>query len=526
MGHNLVSLLLLLPFLLDAQTQRWVFRYNGSGNNNDYANAVAYGSNGNVYAAGSVRRTNDDFTVISLTQAGDTNWVFVYNGPGNGNDYGTAIAYGTDGNIYAAGYTRGAGTGDDFTVISLKPSGDTNWVRRYNGPGNGNDRAAAIIYGANNNIYAAGYSHDRNDDFTVISYRQNGDTNWVRRINGPGNNNDYALDLVYGGDGRIYVAGTIRAANEDFSVVSFTQAGDTNWVRSINGPGNNNDRALAITYGADSHIYAAGYIRATNDNFAVVRFTQTGDTSWVRAINGSGNNIDHANDIIYGADNRIYAAGYIRAANDNFAVVSYTQAGDTNWIFTYNGPGNNIDQANSIVYGTDGNIYAAGFIRGVGTGEDFAVFSLRQTGDTNWVYRYNSAGNNNDRASAVAWGSGDNLYAAGYAGGGNDDFLVISLRTTGIAEENLTSKTSAKLISCATLLDDAIKIRFAHSIRNPIKIVLYNVYGTAVYEREYSSGCSSLTVRERKIHNLASGVYYLCVVSENKNLGILKLIKL
>ena len=59
-----------------------------------------------------------DFTVISLTIAGDENWIYRYNGPANDVDVANSIVYGSDGNIYAAGYSNGSGN-YDFTVISL-----------------------------------------------------------------------------------------------------------------------------------------------------------------------------------------------------------------------------------------------------------------------------------------------------------------------------------------------------------------------------------------------------------------------
>jgi hypothetical protein len=112
-----------LPLVLTAQTENWVFTYNGSANSWDYANSIVYGADGNIYAAGSSpgSGTYEDFTVISLTAAGDTNWVYRYNGPANSYDYAVSIVYGADSNIYVAGSSTGNGTSDDFTVISLTP---------------------------------------------------------------------------------------------------------------------------------------------------------------------------------------------------------------------------------------------------------------------------------------------------------------------------------------------------------------------------------------------------------------------
>ncbi len=254
-----------LPLMLLAQIENWVYRYDGPWNGVDAANSIVYGADGNIYAAGysDGGSTYYDFTVICLTPAGDTNWVYRYNGPGNDYDVANSIIYGADGNIYAAGYSIDTGSSLDFTVISITPAGSTNWVYRYNGPNSYYDEANSIVYGADENIYAAGYSYGNGtfEDFTVISLTPAGSTNWVYRYNGSGNDYDEAKSLVCGADGNIYAAGGSwnSSTSDDFTVISLTPAGSTNWVYRYNGPWNGADAANSIVYGADGNIYAAGY---------------------------------------------------------------------------------------------------------------------------------------------------------------------------------------------------------------------------------------------------------------------------
>jgi hypothetical protein len=186
----------------------------------DAAYSITCGIDGNIYAAGF---TLDDFTVVSLTTAGDTNWVYRYNGPGNVSDWANSLVYGADSNIYAAGYSCGSGTWGDFTVISLTTAGDTNWVYRYNGSMNSDDEARSVVYGADENIYTAGITDNGNDDdFTVISLTNTGDTRWVYQHDGSANGSDYAHSLVYGADGNIYAAGYSYNSGtwDDFTVIS------------------------------------------------------------------------------------------------------------------------------------------------------------------------------------------------------------------------------------------------------------------------------------------------------------------
>jgi uncharacterized delta-60 repeat protein len=436
----IIIILLLLPLGLHGQIENWVYHYDGSGDGSDKAWSIVYGQDGNIYAAGCAYGSTSlrDLTVISLTSDGDTNWIYCYNGPNNTFDEAWSIDYGQDGNIYAAGYSFGIGTSNDFTVISLASTGDTNWTYRYNGSGSSYDIAYSVVYGQDGNIYAAGYSHGSGSacDFTVISLASTGDTNWTYRYNGSGNSFNVALSIVYGQDGNIYAAGysTDSVTSRDFTVISLTSNGDTNWTYCYNGPGDSHDEAWSIDYGQDDIIYAAGYSRGVglDNDFTVISLASTGDTNWTYRHNGSADGADYANSIVCGHDGNIYTAGVISNINtaEDFAVVSLTNHGSENWVYTYDGPAPfyPIDKANSVVYGLDGNIYAAGYSMDYVTTMDFTVISLTSAGDENWIYRYTGPQDSDDEANSIVYGQDGNIYASGfiYVDFGSD-FAVISL---------------------------------------------------------------------------------------------------
>ncbi len=457
-----VGLVAIYANSLSAQEQ-WVYRYDGPASGADGAYSIAVGPDDSLYVAGqsTVSGTTGDFTVISLTTSGQERWVYGYNGPANDADCAYSIVVGADSNLYAAGSSQGSGTGLDFAVISLTASGAERWVYRYNGTGNGNDWASSIVMGTDGNLYAAGVSEGSgtSEDFIVVSLTPSGSERWVYRHNGAGNGSDGAHSIVAGPDTNVYAAGYSGGSgtSEDFAVIGLTVSGQERWVYSYNGPANDVDCAYSIMVGTDDNLYCAGVTTEVGQwgDFAVVSLDTSGTERWVYSYNGAVNLHDYANSIVMGTDGNLYAAGASVEIGTgvDFTVLSLTASGGERWVYSYNGPANDRDEASSVVMGMDGNLYAAGKSYGSGTVYDFTVISLTPSGGRRWVYWYNGSGNLSDEARSVAAGMDGNIYAAGYSRGSGtmDDFTVIGLSPVGVEEEVINDQstmTNDQLVQC------------------------------------------------------------------------------
>lgn len=91
---------------------------------------------------------------------------------------------------------------------------------------------------------------------------------------------------------------------------------------------------------------------------------------------------------------------------------------DTAWVRTYNGPGNDWDLPFGIALDDSNNVYVTGYSIGSGTGYDYVTLKYYSNGNLAWLRRYNSPGNGDDEATALAVDGHGNAYVAGLSNHG------------------------------------------------------------------------------------------------------------
>ena len=507
--HKLV-MALVIPVLCLAQIEKWVYVYDGSMNYEDIAHAIAYGLDGNIYAVGRTANPyrSSDFIVVSLYPTGDTNWMYVYD-YNRLEDIAFCVEYGLDNNIYVGGMTSTAETCTDFTILSLTTDGGRNWVYRHDGAGTYDDYdiAHAITYGSDGNIYAGGTSknaHSSAPDLFVVSLTPAGDTNWTY-LHGDAEFSAGRVEAIaYGADGNIYVAGYCYDVtnSREFFVFSLSPAGDTNWTYQYDGGLGAYDEARSLVHGLDGNIYAAGFSSnyALSTSFTVISLTSEGEERWVYTYKGS-DTANAANGIVYGSDNNLYVVGTCRWLDsaDDMMVISLNTSGDTNWTYRLNGKDNDNDWGHAIAYGSDGNIYVAGAVNNALTEMDFTIVSLDPEGAENWVYSYDSPQLiTRDEAYAIDFGMDDCIYAAGYtiSSSGLWDFTVIGVESvTGIEETKTNLQPLVRLEVTPNPFTDLTQIRYMmqelrdsnFEMRKPM-LNVYNAAGCLVKSFNLESG--------------------------------------
>ena len=429
---------ILIPTFSYAQTvqEMWTARYNGTGNNYDEAHAIAVDASGNVYVTGESKGSsgNLDYVTIKYSPNGNKVWEARYNGPGNGDDRATAIAVdGNNGSVYVTGESRGSSSYLDYATIKYDTNGNQLWVARYNGPVNSDDRAHGIALDGNGNVYVTGESKGTSTglDYATIKYTASGTQTWVKRYNGPINNSDIAYAIAVDINGNIYVTGESKGSTSclDYATVKYDINGNQKWVKRYNGSANYNDSAYAIGLDGSGNIYVTGKTKNSSSyyDYVTIKYDTYGTEKWVKTYNGPGNGDDVAYAMAVDSSGNVYVTGESKGNGTykDYATVKYDTYGNEVWIARYNGSGNSDDSAYAITIDGNGNTYVTG--GSINCPSDYATIKYDVNGNAVWIATYNGPANGSDIANAIAVDANGNVYVTGKSDGSstNVDYLTI-----------------------------------------------------------------------------------------------------
>ena len=254
-------------------TQQWVTRYNGPASRLDQANALGVSTDGSrVFVTGESIGSGSDFDYASVAYDATTGtelWVRRFNGPANQGDIAHALGVSPDGSrVFVTGESIGSGNASDYLTIAYNAAtGQRSWVKRKNGPANGEDSAEALgVSPDGSRVFVTGFSHGSGSgrDYATVAYgAATGTQRWIRRYNGRPNDNDSAEALRVSPDGsRVFVTGFSFSfvSNYDYLTVAYNAAtGQRSWVKRENGPAFGDDQASALDVSPDgSRLFVTG----------------------------------------------------------------------------------------------------------------------------------------------------------------------------------------------------------------------------------------------------------------------------
>jgi hypothetical protein len=297
----------------------------------------------------------------NINGAGIKQWTARYNGPGNANDGAKALAVDDSGNVYVTGYSTGASGFYDYATIKYNSAGIKQWIARYGAPANKHDEANAIAIDKFGNVYVTGYITGTSGgaDQTTIKYNSTGITQWVLRNGYTGIlKDDNACAIAVDGAGYVYVTGTLTnsGGNYDYNTIKRNNAGAAHsgaWYNAAN----YNDEASAHTLDTSGNIYVTGRsYKDGNYDYATIKYNTVSTSGWIRIwvarYNGPANSHDGANAIAVDGFGNVYVTGYSTSSNGtkDYVTIKYLGSGaNSTFSETIDSKNNNLTEINANI---------------------------------------------------------------------------------------------------------------------------------------------------------------------------------
>ncbi len=376
-------------------------------------------------------------------------WVARYNGPGNDVDAATSVAVDASGNVYVTGISKGVGTNIDYGTVKYNAAGVQQWVARYDGQENSNDRATSIAVDGLGNVYVTGAStvligSVASSTFVTIKYNSAGVEQWVAKYKAPGNGFDFTSALALDPLGNVYITGSTTGigSSADFTTIKYNAAGVQQWLVRYNGPANGSDEAHDLVLDKDGNVYVTGMSTgiSTNGDFTTIKYNSAGVQQWEARYNNVENSFERAAELTLDSGGNVYVTG---VSDGDYATVKYDNNGNTKWVNRYNGSVDEYDEPFAIAADDKGNVFVTGisnmegfFDPGDPSSAVYATIKYSTSGEMLWLATYDGPEKGYDRAWAIVLDASGNVYVTGESRGIGTglDYATVKYNSNGVQQ--------------------------------------------------------------------------------------------
>ena len=299
-------------------------------------NAITVDSSGNVYIVGITNENLgappagwDDIFLAKYDQSGVRQWVKQKGTPGQ--DWPNAVATDSSGNVFIAGSTNGsldgktnAGGGDIF-LMKYNSAGDWQWTKLRGT--SGNDYARGIAVDPSGNIYLSGTAASGLDgnpntgawgNLFLMKYNSAGGWQWTKELGTTGGPFVGGYGVVVDASGEVYVSGATDGnifgtslGGVDYLLVKYGSDGKLLWGTQEGTSAGEEPFGMAIDKSSGS-VYLAGYTSYTglygSEDIFLVKYDLSGNRLWSKELGTDTSDIAFAAAV--GESGNIYIAGY------------------------------------------------------------------------------------------------------------------------------------------------------------------------------------------------------------------------
>ena len=362
-------------------------------------------------------------SIDTIAQQPHTEWIQRYNSPGNFNEDLIDMALDKNGNIYLTG---NSGQPSDIVTLKYDNQGNLLWTKFYDGSANHGDKAVKIAVDDSGFVYVAGNSTDplESSNYLTIKYDKYGNTIWERELQNGDSTTDISQDMILDDSSNILISGygyQCAKCFADYLTVKYDRNGNLIWKRFYHGEGYFSNLGWALTQDNLGRIIVTGRSADANNNTitATIIYNANGDL-----LNAMKCDSTYVTKIITDSTNNIYIGGYQRTnqvhnVHDIFAN-KYDNDGILNWRISYNSPN---ALMNHNEYLSDMKLDAANkniYLTGRGdynntAGWEYLILKYNIHGDTVWQKGFSPIASSSNSAESMTIDTLSNVYITGYS---------------------------------------------------------------------------------------------------------------
>lgn len=371
---------------------QWVRQF-GTPENPDYASGVATDDNGDVYVSGWTfgpppgENGEGDAWVVKYSAAGVLLWR-KQPGATEDNDYASAVATDSGGNVYVSGYTVNSLSG------GTDPENLGAWVAKYSAEGKlrwkgqpgktERDVPRAVATDGEGNVYVAGRTGSSlegdsqgEEDAWLVKYSVQGVLLWIRQLGTSAS--DSANDVATDGDGNVYVSGLtggslggLDQGQGDAWVAKYSSPGALLWTRQLGTSTRDSANGVATDQHGDVYLSGStgGSLGGPNQGQQdawVAKYSPEGALLWTKQLGTSQGDFSDA--VATDGKRNVYISGGTygslgapQQGQGDAWVAKYSAAGKLRWKRKLGT--SEEDVSRDVASDDDGNVYIVGYTNG------------------------------------------------------------------------------------------------------------------------------------------------------------------
>lgn len=359
------------------------------------------------------------FNITCMSQP-VTEWIQRYNSPGNLNEDLIDMVQDKYGNTFITG---NVGSPTDIITLKYNSSGNLLWSRIYNGPANRGDEAVKINVDDSGFVYVAGdsFNYIEFNNYLTIKYSSAGDIIWIRELENNDSTGDVPRDMVLDDSANIYITGrgnSCAICPSDYITIKYDRNGNLLWKKNYHGEGYFSNYAWTLTVDKSNRVIVSGMSADINNTYynATVIYNSNGDLIRVIKYDSA-----YVRQITTDESDNIYIGGNVwRQEFSNqydFFLNKYDSSGNWLWNQTYNTPftqqRNDYFSWMSLDAQNENIYYTGSTIFYNQNGYNFTLFKYSSNGDSVWKRGYSPVTNSSNPPVYLTRDKYNNFYITG-----------------------------------------------------------------------------------------------------------------